>query len=340
MSDLADPSSNYSSWAKEQVARCPHFEMLGITTSWFEADNTKLWYILHSMFKGSLSYTHMKAFASDKDGRAAYLALKDYHLGTSHTQNISRNKAEALLSKLRYTGESKRYNFQKYATQHKECHIVLNNLKEHGYSGIDEFTKVRRLMDGIHYKPLETCKTQIFAMAALRVDFDGCVDLINNMIYSQNLGSLSRVHRLLLRWQASLVLGTHKAIPQVGRRRLLSPGVRNQALLPLHGNRYRWKTSTIPLKNMLKWIQIRSSLSSSFAKRRLAEGIQGIRARNVDSLRGHKSMMNGPRRLRTARPSLPSRLKASRRRNIRCCEESLWTLTRWTQNDSRLPLSP
>jgi hypothetical protein len=43
-------------------------------------------------------------------------------------------------------------------------------------------------MDGIHYKPLETCKTQIFATAALRVDFDGCVDLINNMIYSQNLG--------------------------------------------------------------------------------------------------------------------------------------------------------
>ncbi len=73
-SNLADPSPNYSSWAKEQVARCPHFKMLGVTTSWFEADNTKLWYILHSMFKGSLSYPHMKAFASDKDGRAAYLA--------------------------------------------------------------------------------------------------------------------------------------------------------------------------------------------------------------------------------------------------------------------------
>jgi hypothetical protein len=44
-------------------------------------------------------------------------------------------------------------------------------------------------MDGIvHYKPLETCTTQIFATAALHVDFDGCEDLINNMIYSQNLG--------------------------------------------------------------------------------------------------------------------------------------------------------
>ena len=110
----------------------------------------------------------MKAFAKAKDGRGAYMALYDYHLGTSHTQNISR-KTEDLLSRLRYTGELKRYyNFHKYATQHKECHIVLNNLKEHGYSGIDDSSKVRRFMDGIHYKPLETCKMQIFSTAALR----------------------------------------------------------------------------------------------------------------------------------------------------------------------------
>ncbi len=66
---------------------------------------------------------------------------------------------------------------------------MLNNLKEHRYSDIDESTKVHRLMDGIQYKPLETCKTHINATAALRVDFDACVDLINNMIYSQNFGS-------------------------------------------------------------------------------------------------------------------------------------------------------
>ncbi len=63
-SDLADPSTNYTSWAKEQVARCPHFEMPGVTTHWYDADNSKLWYILHSMFKGSTSYTHMKAFGA------------------------------------------------------------------------------------------------------------------------------------------------------------------------------------------------------------------------------------------------------------------------------------
>jgi hypothetical protein len=61
---------------------------------------------------------------------------------------------------------------------------MMNNLKEHGYSGIDDSSKVRRFMDGIHYKALETCKTQIFLTAALRVDFDACVDLINNIILS------------------------------------------------------------------------------------------------------------------------------------------------------------
>jgi hypothetical protein len=180
-----DPSTNYMSWDQEQVAaRCLHFAaLLGRSTPWYAADNKKLWHILHSMFKGSLSYTHMKSFAKTTDGRGAYLALYDYYLGTSNTQNIS-CKAEALLDKLRYTGESKQYNFHKYATQHKECHIVLNNLKDFGYSGIDEASKVRCFMDGIQFKPLETCKSQIFATAALQVDFDGCVDLINNMIHS------------------------------------------------------------------------------------------------------------------------------------------------------------
>ncbi len=42
-------------------------------------------------------------------------------------------------------------------------------------------------MDGIQYKPLETCKPQIYWSAALRVDFDACVDLINNMIHTQGL---------------------------------------------------------------------------------------------------------------------------------------------------------
>jgi hypothetical protein len=101
-----DPSTNYTSWDKEQVARCLHLAAPGRSTPWYLADNTKLWHIVHSMFKGSISYTHMKAFAKNTDGRGAYLALYDYYLGTSHTQNISR-KAEALLNKLWYTGESK-----------------------------------------------------------------------------------------------------------------------------------------------------------------------------------------------------------------------------------------
>ena len=99
----------------------------------------------------------MKAFANTTDGRGAYLALYDYYLGTRHTQNLSR-KAESLLNKLRYTGETKRYNFHKYATQHKECHVVLNNLKVHGYSGIDEASKVRRFRMGYNMHNLRTAR--------------------------------------------------------------------------------------------------------------------------------------------------------------------------------------
>jgi hypothetical protein len=60
-------------------------------------------------------------------------------------------------------------------------------LKEQGYAGIDEVSKVRRLLDGIQFKPMEPCKLQIYSSPTLSTDFDACVDLINNFILGAGL---------------------------------------------------------------------------------------------------------------------------------------------------------
>ena len=55
-------------------------------------------------------------------------------------------------------------------------------MKQHGYSGIDERSKVRHLTNGIKTKALDSVKTQILSSAALRNDFSACVNLFQDFI--------------------------------------------------------------------------------------------------------------------------------------------------------------
>ena len=68
---------------------------------------------------------------------------------------------------------------------HKEEHTILNGLTEYGYAGIDERTKVRKLLEGIKVEKLDVVKSQRLSSPHLRTDFDACVDLFNQFIAQQ-----------------------------------------------------------------------------------------------------------------------------------------------------------
>ena len=55
------------------------------------------------------------------------------------------SSAEKNLKVASYKGESKKWTFDKYVRVHMDQHQILNDLKEHGYAGIDERSKVRHL---------------------------------------------------------------------------------------------------------------------------------------------------------------------------------------------------
>ena len=90
--------------------------------------------------------------------------------------------AEAKLKDTSYSGEKSRWNFKKYIKTHVDQHVILTCLVNHGYSGIDDRSKVQHLMAGINTKVLDPVKTQIMASAALRNDFDACVNLYKDFI--------------------------------------------------------------------------------------------------------------------------------------------------------------
>jgi hypothetical protein len=68
---------------------------------------------------------------------------------------------------------------------------VLNGLTDYGYSGINNGTKVRKLMTGIKTDTLDTVKAAVLASHALRTNYPDVVTLYGDLIKQQNIESAS-----------------------------------------------------------------------------------------------------------------------------------------------------
>ena len=74
--------------------------------------------------------------------------LFDHFLGPNNVGNMA-SEAETILQGTLYNGEKKRFTWETYVRIHTEQHSVLDGLMDHGYSGIDDSSKVRLLLAGI-----------------------------------------------------------------------------------------------------------------------------------------------------------------------------------------------
>jgi hypothetical protein len=71
-----------------------------------------------------------------------------------------------------------------------EQHSVLNGLKDYGYAGIDESSKVHHLLKGIKTTKLDVFKTQVMASPSLRDEFAATLKIYStfiNQIKAENL---------------------------------------------------------------------------------------------------------------------------------------------------------
>jgi hypothetical protein len=93
----------------------------------------------------NVKYLWIKPTHKANDGRKAYELLFDNYLVPNNVGNMTR-AAETKLAINLYNGEKERFTWEMYVRIHTEQHTVLNCLKEYGYSGIDDRSKVRHLM--------------------------------------------------------------------------------------------------------------------------------------------------------------------------------------------------
>jgi hypothetical protein len=92
------------------------------------------------------------------------------------------SEAKTKLTGTLYNGEKKRFTWETYVRIHIEQHSVLNGLKDYGYAGIDDSSKVRHLLKGIKTKELYVCKTQVMAGPSLSDNFAETVELYSTFI--------------------------------------------------------------------------------------------------------------------------------------------------------------
>jgi len=205
-----DPSSGYDDPLDELVARCPHQVALPptpaaaaaaaaapagappaityIKTTNYKPDNAKVWQVMSNMFLGTDNWIIIQPYCAKRDGRGAYVALKAYQLGPHNMNNMAR-KVEADLARLKYTGEKRRYTFDAYVKGHIRCHTIMNDLKKFKYSGIDEHTKVRRFVEGIHNSKLDSCQTRVLCEPNLFDNFSAVVTLYKDFINNNGMNA-------------------------------------------------------------------------------------------------------------------------------------------------------
>jgi hypothetical protein len=124
---------------------------------------------------------YIKPAQKRKNGRLAYELLFDRYLGPNNVGNMD-NVAETNLASTMYNGKKKRLTWETFVRIHTEQHSVLNGLKEYGYSGIDDSSKVCHLLKGIKTTELDVWKYQVMASPTLRDDFSATVELYSTFI--------------------------------------------------------------------------------------------------------------------------------------------------------------
>ena len=118
--------------------------------------------------------------------------MRKHYLGSNAVNNMA-TEIEAEFNNLSYSGEGRRWNFEKYVTKHVELYNRQKELEAFGYSGMDAQSRVRKFMAGIKTNKLDVVKTNIIADASLQSDFDRVSNLYKDFLtQDKNLNQQKR----------------------------------------------------------------------------------------------------------------------------------------------------
>jgi hypothetical protein len=187
----------------------------------FKADNAQVWNKLRNCLINTPPYNHIASFHTTKNGRGAWLALKEFYEGEDFQQR-NRDRAFAKLNTTFYKGETNRFSFEKYVNIHKEAHKLLEDAGYNNGRGMDDATKIQHLKANIRSEAgLETALSQIRASGLIYENFSRLVSFLTAEVEHNNL----RKNQLKV---------LNRQVSQLGRQQQGNPnGRRNNPTRPI-----------------------------------------------------------------------------------------------------------
>ena len=107
----------------------------------YKIDNRTFYDILDQICKDSDLYSYVKQHKSQRDDKGAFYAIYSRWLGPNHVSTTA-SESEIAFQMLIYDGEKRTWHWEKYVAHHIKYHIILGNLMQYGYQGLDPGSKV------------------------------------------------------------------------------------------------------------------------------------------------------------------------------------------------------
>jgi hypothetical protein len=107
------PSEGYITFADDMIARAPHGSQA------YENDSMEVSSYMVNITRAHDCWTYVKPAQCTKDGRRAFLLLWDHFIGPNNVDNMA-SEAEAKLGSVSYTGERRKWTWEKYVQIHAE----------------------------------------------------------------------------------------------------------------------------------------------------------------------------------------------------------------------------
>jgi hypothetical protein len=153
----------------------------------YKADNAQVWNKLRNCMINTPPYNHIASFHQRKDGRGAWMALKEFYEGEDFQQR-NRDRAFSKLNTTFYKGETNRFSFEKYVNIHKEAHKLLMDANYNEGRGMDDATKIQYLKANIRSEAgLETALSQIRAGGDMYNNFTRLVSFLTAEVEHHSL---------------------------------------------------------------------------------------------------------------------------------------------------------
>ena len=164
--NLDEHDTSFFSSKDEIVAHAPILEG-GLRTVTFKTDMMKVWGLIYVVTRDLYCCTYFKSSQRTRDGSKAYRDLWDHFLVPDNLDNMASESKRPLVA-THYSGERKRFNFERYVKIQKYQHHILESLKEHGNVGIGPVYQVRHFIEGIKITQFDAVKDHIMATASIR----------------------------------------------------------------------------------------------------------------------------------------------------------------------------